>query len=89
MVHLQHSNGNWTWSEARGVHYAASDNGAALDLCVENTAAALSTVLCVWLKRGVAGILLRTDNSECSGKVVKRLTADARSCARSANLEIP
>ncbi|CAH2065757.1 unnamed protein product, partial [Iphiclides podalirius] len=72
--------------------HGAKNNEAVLNLCSENTAAALVEALCVWLKRGVAGAVLKVDHPPdlgCSAALVKSLAMDAVRCARSANLEVP
>ncbi|CAK1603628.1 unnamed protein product [Parnassius mnemosyne] len=89
---IGHSLVNWTWHGDRNAYYGASNNEALLNLCSENTAEALSEAQCIWLRRGVAGVLLRVNfdlDRNCSTKLLRKLKADAMSCVRGVNLETP
>ncbi|XP_068621438.1 maltase 1-like [Battus philenor] len=82
----------WTWSKERKAYYRVKNNEALLNLCSENTAAALSEVQCNWLKSGIDGVMLKipyTEDFNCSIKMNRILYADALACARSANLKTP
>lgn len=82
----------WKWHETRKAYWGSSNNEALLNLCSESVTAALSAAQCAWLKRGVSGMLLSPDfprDQRCGEQLLRKLVADAMSCARSSGLETP
>uniref|UniRef100_A0A2A4K7L6 alpha-glucosidase n=1 Tax=Heliothis virescens TaxID=7102 RepID=A0A2A4K7L6_HELVI len=82
----------WTWHTTRNNYFANFNNEALVNFCCENVAEAFSAAQCAWLKRGIAGVLLNPDfpkDLACGEQLLKKLVADAMSCARSSNLDTP
>ncbi|CAB3231558.1 unnamed protein product [Arctia plantaginis] len=82
----------WTYHEGRSAFWGSSNKEAVLNLCSDNVAAALSNAQCIWIKRGVSGVLLSPDflkDKQCGAKMVKNLVANAMSCSRGAGLDMP
>ncbi|KAM3959102.1 maltase A3 [Aphomia sociella] len=83
---------SWTWHEGRGAHFGRSGKEVLLNLCSDGVAAALSSALCSWLRRGVSGVLLKPDfltDKSCGEQLVRKIVTEAKSCAHSHHLEIP
>ncbi|XP_047041938.1 maltase A1-like [Helicoverpa zea] len=82
----------WTYHATRNTFFGNVNNEAVINLCCESVAAAFSAAQCAWLKRGVAGVLLNPDfprDLACGEQLLKKLVADAMSCARAGNLDTP
>ncbi|XP_028158904.1 maltase A1-like [Ostrinia furnacalis] len=83
---------SWIWNEDRSAYFAAKDNEAVVNFCSEAVAAGLSAAQCAWLRRGFSGVLLNPDfpfNQKCGEKLLRKMTAEAMTCARSSALETP
>ncbi|CAH2105122.1 unnamed protein product [Euphydryas editha] len=83
---------NWIWHEQRKAYYGSLRKEVVLNLCSESLLAMLSDAQCIWLKRGVSGILLHPDfplDHECGVQLVNKMTVAAMSCSRTANVEAP
>ncbi|XP_072937337.1 maltase A3-like [Epargyreus clarus] len=82
----------WIWDDKRNAFWGSSNNEAILNLCSEGIMAALATAQCSWLKLGISGVLLNPDfprDPNCGYKLLRKLAAEAISCARGVNLDTP
>ncbi|XP_061708040.1 maltase 1-like [Cydia pomonella] len=81
----------WMYHEDRKAFFATRNNASILNLCSEGIASALASAQCAWLRRGVAGLVLNPDFREqaCGLKVLRKMVAEAMTCARGSNLETP
>ncbi|KAJ2944434.1 hypothetical protein O0L34_g3772 [Tuta absoluta] len=85
------NNITWSWSETREAYYGSMKKEALVNLCSDSVAAAFSAAQCAWLRRKASGVLLDPDFQleACGGRLVKKMAAEAKACAKAAALDEP